>query len=84
MGINKGEQFKYQDIYVDYDFEEVMFRWDHLEKKIYRKFYGEIEDFDPVPHDNRLFNDALLNGEQIAKEEYIKGKSKGSSWGKSK
>jgi hypothetical protein len=84
MGIGKGEHFTYQDIYVDYDFEEVMFRWDHIGKKIYLKFYGGNEHPDPVPHDNRLFNDALLYGEQITQEEYMKGRQKGSSWGKCK
>lgn len=28
------------DLYVDYDYEEVMFRWDHIRKTQYRKFYG--------------------------------------------
>ena len=78
MGINKGEHFKHQDIYIDYDFEEVMFRWDHVAKRIYRKFYGKEEDTDPISHDNRLFNDSLLMGEKITEEEYLKGKPKGS------
>ncbi|WP_196303834.1 hypothetical protein [Ralstonia solanacearum] len=43
MGINKGERFSREDIYIDFLFEEVMFRWDHVEKKAYRKFYGERE-----------------------------------------
>ncbi len=76
MGVSKGEQFRHQDIFIDYDFEQVMFRWDYIEKKIYRKFYGKAEDLSSVPHDNRLFNDALLNGSQISREEYMLGKPK--------
>lgn len=74
MGIEKGERFDQQDIYVDYDFENVMFRWDCMEKKIYRKFYGKQESSEPVPHDNRLFNDALLYGSEISLTEYRRGK----------
>lgn len=74
MAINKGELFSRQDVYIDYQFEEVMYRWDHENKKIYAKFYGEDENSTPVPHDNRLFNDALLSGVEVTKADYIKGK----------
>ena len=70
MGISKGEEFSKRDIYVNYAFEDVMYRWDHREEKIYVKFYNKKESPEPVPHDNRLFNDALLYGEEITKEEY--------------
>jgi len=55
MGIQKGETFVGRDVFVDYSFEEVMFRWDHVNKLIYRKFYGSPEGAEPVPHDNKLF-----------------------------
>lgn len=74
MGINKGDRFNEKDIYVDYSFEDVMFRWDHREKKIYRKFYGESESTEPVPSDSKLFNDALRFGDEISREEYDQGK----------
>lgn len=76
MGINKGERFGREDIYVDYPFEDVMFRWDHLERVVYRKFYGEVET-GPVPHDNRLYNDALLYGDEISRDVYLAGKQRG-------
>ena len=72
MPIEKGSQFKERDIFVDYPFEEVMFRWDHLQQQAFRKFYGMPEGKDPVPHENRLFNDALLYGSAISKEQYMK------------
>lgn len=76
MPIEKGSQFTERDIYVDYPFEDVMFRWDHLTKKIYRRFYGESEFATPIPHENRLFNDALLSGDEISAEVYFAGKPK--------
>jgi len=74
MSISKGEKFAKQDVYVDYAFEDVMFRWDHKRSEIFVKFYGEPENKELVPHDNRLFNDALLYGEEITQEQYLKGK----------
>lgn len=74
MPLNKGERFAREDIFIDYPMEEVMFRWDHVLKKIYVRFYGTQERDEPVPHDNRLFNDALLGGDEITREEYENGK----------
>lgn len=74
MAINKGELFSKKDVYIDYPFEEVMYRWDHLEEKIYVKFYGKKEKEEPIPHHNRLFNDALLSGHEITRAEYLTGK----------
>lgn len=60
-------------VYVDYNYEEVMFRWDHMRETQYRKFYGE--DFEiEVPFNNRLYCDALLFGNEISAEEYRNGK----------
>lgn len=74
MAINKGKVFADKDVYVDYPFEEVMYRWDHLAEKIYVKFYGENEKPDDISHDNHLFNEALLSGNEITLEEYKNGK----------
>jgi len=70
MPINKGEIFAKRDVYIDYPFEEVMFRWDYIEQKVYVRFYGSAEKSDPIPHDNRLYNDALLCGGEISREKY--------------
>lgn len=74
MGLSKGERFDREDVFIDYDFENVMFRWDHLTHKIYRKFYSGVENPQPISHENRLFNDAFLYGDEITREEYLKGK----------
>ena len=72
MGINKGPHFADHDVYVDYAFEEVKFRWDHDARKIFRKFYGEAESAESVPYENRLFNDALRFGDEITRDVYEK------------
>jgi hypothetical protein len=75
MPIEKGEKFAKGDLFIDYPFEDVMYRWDHLQQRIFVKFYGEPESPNTVPHDNRLFNDALLYGDEISQEDYSLGKS---------
>ncbi|MBD8708758.1 MULTISPECIES: hypothetical protein [unclassified Pseudomonas] len=74
MGINKGERFAKEDVYVDYPFEDVTYRWDHASQQVFVRFYGEQESREPVPHENRLFNDALRYGEEMTKAEYDRGK----------
>ena len=76
MGIEKGELFLKSDIYIDYDYEEVMYRWDHKKRKVYVKFYGESEMSESVSYENRLFNEALRFGERIDKQKYLTGKAK--------
>ncbi|RDD80034.1 hypothetical protein DVJ77_19370 [Dyella tabacisoli] len=76
MPVSKGEHFAQRDIYIDYSFEEVMFRCDHVTGSIFRRFYGEGESAKPVPHDNHLFNHALLYGDEITSEQYEQGKER--------
>lgn len=73
MGVEKGEIFSCRDVYINYNFEGVAFRWDFLRKKIYVKFYGKSEKREPISHENKLFNDALLYGEEISKGRYDRG-----------
>ena len=74
MSVKIDERFDSQDIYIDYDFEEVMFRWDHKNKVAYKRFYNEEETGIAVERNNRLFTDALQDGEEISKEMYEQGK----------
>jgi len=74
MAIKTGEYLNTKDVYIDYPFEEVMFRRMKENGAIYRKFYGEQESSELILHHNRLYNDALLSGEEITQEEYEVGK----------
>ena len=76
MPIGKGPHLGLRDYYIDYNLEEVMFRLNHTSGLQYKKFYGEKEISDTVPDHNRLFNDALLYGEEITREQYEQGKRK--------
>jgi hypothetical protein len=68
MGILKTELGE-RDTYVDYDFEDVMFRFEAKTEKFFRRFYGESNESE-VPPDNRLLNDALLFGDETNAIEY--------------
>jgi len=72
MGIPK-EQFKDRDVFIDYDYEDVMFRYDYATRSFYRKFYGESEE-NEVLYDNGLLNDAMIGGEEIDITTYLNGK----------
>jgi hypothetical protein len=43
MGIPK-EEFRKRDIYIDYDYEFVMFRFEHGTRRFFRKFYGKSNE----------------------------------------
>lgn len=74
MAIKTGEYLNKKDIYIDYPYEEVMFRCTCSNVLIYKKLYGENENPIPIKDDNKLFNEALLSGNEITQEEYNKGK----------
>lgn len=75
MAVKTGEHIFLNDVYIDYPYEEVMFRSVKANGGIYRKFYGEKESAEKISESNRLFNDALLMGDEITKDEYERGKS---------
>jgi len=72
MGI-RDERFRNSDVYVDYDLEDVMFRYELSTRRFFRKFYGKSEE-DEVPHDNRLLNDAIRFGDETDAKTYQAGK----------
>ena len=57
-------------VFIDYDFEEVMFRWDIVNRKVYRKFYNETDESE-VSEDNKLFCEAFRFGKEILTDEYF-------------
>lgn len=74
MGLEKGAYFQTRAVYVDYPFENVMFRWDHEARQVFRKFYGQSEEPKPIADSNRLYNDALTYGDEITAMQYALGK----------
>ena len=72
MGI-PNEAFRMGDVYIDFPYEQVMFRCEAATKRAFRKFYGKTEE-DIIPHTNDLFNEARIAGDQITAEAYAKGR----------
>ena len=72
MGMTK-DQFRGRDIFLDYPFEDVMFRFDHYAKRFYRRFYGDPGEAE-VPHNNSLLNDAMRFGKETDAATYGAGK----------
>lgn len=67
------EHFSQGDVYIDYAFEDVMFRYENSTRLFYRKFDGETEERE-VPFDNRLLNDAERFGDECDAATYHKGR----------
>ncbi|MFB3923092.1 MAG: hypothetical protein ACE145_15325 [Terriglobia bacterium] len=68
------------DVYIDYPFEDAMFRYEHKTGKVFRKFYGEAEV--EIEHSSELFHDAIRSsggggGRLISAEQYAQGKPAG-------
>ena len=70
--IERGQFFADRDHYLYYGFEDVMFHWDRRIRTIRMKFIGDAYDSE-VPHDHRLFNEAVLDGREISKADYEAG-----------
>jgi len=64
------DRFRAGDVYLFYDQESVMFRWDRRTRKCYRKFVGHREESE-IPHSNKLFNDATRFGQEISRDQYL-------------
>jgi hypothetical protein len=64
------EAFRQGDVYLDYPFEDVKFRYEKQTGKVYRRFYGQAEQ--EVSYSSNLFRDAISAGKQITSEEYFR------------
>lgn len=60
--------FQNGDVYIDYPFESVMFRFDRASERYFRRFYGENEQ--EIDHSNGLLRDAIAAGHIITAEQY--------------
>jgi len=68
MGVPKSK-LGAEPVYVWYDYEDVMFRWDGVARKFFRRFVGEVAETE-VPHDSYLLNDTLQFGTPISSDAY--------------
>ena len=62
------ETFRRGEAFIDYPFDDAAFRY--KDGKAFAKPYGQPER--PIPHDHEMFNQAILSGQQITAEEYVK------------
>ncbi len=62
--------YRQGDVYLDYPFEDIKFRWEHRTGKVFRRFYGQAEE--EVSYSSNLFRDAMSSGKQITREEYFR------------
>lgn len=58
------------DVYIDYPFEDVKFRYEKQSERVFCRFYGEAEY--EVPCSSDLYHHAISTGKQITREEYFR------------
>ena len=66
----RQEAFRAGDVYIDYPYEDVKFRFGKETGKVYRRWYGGSEM--EIPYDSELYNDAHSRGWVITREEYFR------------
>ena len=68
--ILKLEAFAKEDVYLDYPYEDVMFRHEKDTGRVFRQFYNETEkEIDPT---SSFFHEAIRAGHLIDKARYFK------------
>ena len=72
MAMEKGAFFLNQDRYLHAPHEDAMFHWDHRARTIRMKLAGQRFDVE-IPHDHRIFNEAIRSGREIARADYEAG-----------
>jgi len=65
----KLELFRQGDVYIDYPFEDMKFRFDKASNKVFVHFYGKREV--EIDQGNAHFNEAIQAGKVITKEQYL-------------
>jgi hypothetical protein len=63
------KDFQARDIYIDYRFDSVKFRWEKDTKKVFRRRDGEDEI--EISHTSNLFRDAVSSGKEITRDDYF-------------
>lgn len=63
--------FRAGDVFIDFPYEDAMFRFESVTGRIFRKFYGEEEV--EIARDSKLFHEAISAGEVTTPEHYALG-----------
>jgi len=61
--------FRKGDVYMDYPFEDLKFRFDKAANKVFVRRYGKPEV--EIKQSNEHFNEAIQAGNVITKEQYL-------------
>ena len=64
------------DVYIDFPYERVKFRYEKATHTVYQRWYGATET--RIPHDSELYNEAHSGGFAITCEEYYRDEPTGS------
>lgn len=72
MGIQYAA-FAAGDVYIDFPYEEVFFRFEKATGKVFRKFYGEAAETE-IPRDNNLYAEGTIAGTEVTADLYAKGR----------
>jgi hypothetical protein len=71
MGI-PSTAFQTGDLYIEYGFEEVLFRYEKQTARFFHKFYNESHEQE-APHDSKLLCEARCSGVLTTAERYFSG-----------
>jgi len=71
MGI-PHEAFRAGDLYIEYGFEHVLFRYEKETSRFFRKFYSDSHELE-IPHDSKLLCEARCSGVLTTAERYSAG-----------
>jgi hypothetical protein len=77
MGIPMSS-FRAGNVYIDFPYEEVLFRFEKATGKVFRKFYGEPTEEEVAP-DSNLYAEACIAGKETTLDEYRRGRPRRSS-----
>lgn len=58
------------DVYIDYPFEDVKYRYEKRTGKVYGRFYGNVEH--EVEPSSNLYHEAISTGSQITRDDYFR------------
>ncbi len=61
------------DVFIDFPYEDAMFRFEFRSGRIFRKFYGEEEV--EIARDSKLFHEAISAGDVTTPDHYARGLS---------